>query len=479
VRDTKPASGNLGDLLRHADAAKPALIDCREWERPRTLTFRELDEASSALARGLLARGLARGERVAIVSANRHEFVSAYLGAMRAGLVAVPVNHKLPKAAIEAVLADCAPRMVLVDSERKASFPIGIEFESPAWHSLLDPGPFEPARPAPRELAMILYTSGSSGRPKGVMLTHEGHLWAVQMRLRGGPYDHHRLLIAAPLFHMNGLGTLKFALAAGATVVLMPQFETRRYIEAIARFKATWITAVPPMLAMMFEERALFEATDVSSVTAIRMGSAPVSERLRAQIAQAFPKARIINVYGTTEAGPVVFDPEGRPQPGVELKLVDGELWQRTPAIMLGYLNDPQRTRAVLTDDGWYKSGDVFRRDEAGCYRFVGRIDDMFVSGGENIFPSEVEMVLGRHPDVAQSCVVPVPDDIKGTKPVAFVVPRPGRQPTEDEIKAHVLANAPAYQHPRRVFFIPELPLAGTNKVDRKELERRATKEQR
>jgi acyl-CoA synthetase (AMP-forming)/AMP-acid ligase II len=335
---------------------------------------------------------------------------------------------------------------------------------------------------------MILYTSGSSGRPKGVVLTHEGHLWAVRMRLRGGPYDHHRLLIAAPLFHMNGLGTLKFALAAGATVVLLPQFETRRYIEAIERFGCTWLTAVPPMLAMMFREGALLDATDVSSVTTIRMGSAPVSERLRAQIKQAFPNARVLNVYGTTEAGPVVFGPDperrpkpdaalGWPQPGVELDIVEGELWQRTPAVMLGYLNDPERTAAVLTPDGWYKSGDVFRRDENGCYWFVGRTDDMFVSGGENIFPSEVELVLARHPDVAQACVVPVPDEIKGTKPVAFVVPRAGAHPDEEAIKRFVLANAPAYQHPRRVFFVSELPLAGTNKVDRKALERIAIEE--
>ena len=483
-------AANLGDLLRAAEPSRAAIIDCRDWHNPETLSYGALEHSARAIARGLLARGLERGERVAIVSANRAEFVAAYLGIMRAGLVAVPLNHKLPRATLELVLADCAPRLVLYDEERRAFGLSGIEFGSTGWRALQDPGAFTPVVPVPREPAMILYTSGSSGRPKGVVLTHEGHLWAVRMRLRGGPYDQHRLLIAAPLFHMNGLGTLKFALAAGATVVLLPQFETRRYIEAIERFGCTWLTAVPPMLAMMFRERALLDATDVSGVTAIRMGSAPVSERLRAQIKQAFPNARVLNVYGTTEAGPVVFgpDPQGRPkpdaalgwpQPGVELELVEGELWQRTPAVMLGYLNDAQRTAAVLTPEGWYKSGDVFRRDEAGCYWFVGRTDDMFVSGGENIFPSEVELVLARHPDVAQACVVPVPDEIKGTKPVAFVVPRAGSHPDEDAIKRFVLAHAPAYQHPRRVFFVSELPLAGTNKVDRKALESIAIKESR
>jgi long-chain acyl-CoA synthetase len=484
-------AANLGDLTRAADPSKVAIIDCRDWKNAATLTYGALEQFASAIARGLLARGLERGERVAVLSANRGEFVAAYLGIMRAGLVAVPLNHKLPRQILQLVLEDCTPRLVLYDADRRALLPQriqGVEFASEEWRALQDPGPFVPLVPAPREPAMILYTSGSSGRPKGVVLTHEGHLWAVRMRLRGGPYDHHRLLIAAPLFHMNGLGTLKFALAAGATVVLLPQFETRRYIEAIERFGCTWLTAVPPMLAMMFRERVLLDSTDVSSVTAIRMGSAPVSERLRAQIKQAFPNARVSNVYGTTEAGPVVFgpDPQGRqkpdaalgwPQAGVELKLVEGELWQRTPAVMLGYLNDPERTAAVLTPDGWYKSGDVFRLDENGCYWFVGRNDDMFVSGGENIFPSEVELVLARHPDVAQACVVPVPDEIKGTKPVAFVVPRAGSHPEEEAIKRFVLDNAPAYQHPRRVFFVPELPLAGTNKVDRKALESIALKE--
>ena len=494
-------AANLGDLTRAAEPSKPAIIDCRDWQNPATLSYDALDQAAAGVARGLLARGLERGDRVAIVSANRGEFVAGYLGALRAGLVAVPLNHKLPRATLELVLQDCAPRLVFYDTERRSLVPTGmeaIELGSPEWCALQDPGPFTAVVPARREPAMILYTSGSSGRPKGVVLTHEGHLWAVRMRLRGGPYDHHRLLIAAPLFHMNGLGTLKFALAAGATVILLPQFETRRYIEAIERFRSTWLTAVPPMLAMMFREKALLDATDLSSVTAIRMGSAPVSERLRAQIRESFPNARVLNVYGTTEAGPVVFgpDPQGRPKPDtalgwpqrdVELKLVDssareaaeGELWQRTPAMMLGYLNDPERTAAVLTSDGWYKSGDVFRRDENGCYWFIGRNDDMFVSGGENIFPSEVELVLARHPDVAQACVVPVPDEVKGTKPVAFVVPRAGGSGDEDAIKRFVLENAPAYQHPRRVFFVSELPLAGTNKVDRKALEEMAIKELR
>ena len=137
---------------------------------------------------------------------------------------------------------------------------------------------------------------------------------------------------------------------------------------------------------------------------------------------------------------------------------------------MKGYLNLPEKTRELLTPDGWYISGDVFRRDAAGAYFFVGRSDDMFVCGGENISPGEVEHMLEAHPDIVQACVVAVPDEIKGEKPFAFVVVRPGAALTEAEVKRYAIEHAPAYQHPRQVVFMPALPLAGTNKVDRKAL---------
>ena len=223
------------------------------------------------------------------------------------------------------------------------------------------------------------------------------------------------------------------------------------------------------------------------------MGSAPTTQKLIDSIKRTFPKAVVSNAYGTTEAGPVMFGPhpEGKPKgdmtlgwplPQVEVRTIDasgreadeGVLWIRTPANMAGYLNLPEKTREVMTPDGWYISGDVFCRDAAGAYTFVGRADDMFVCGGENIYPGEVEHMLERHPDILQACVVPVPDELKGEKPFAFVVLRPGSSLTEAEVKQYALANAPAYQHPRAVVFMPELPLAGTNKVDRNVLRRKA-----
>jgi long-chain acyl-CoA synthetase len=260
----------------------------------------------------------------------------------------------------------------------------------------------------------------------------------------------------------------------------------------MGHYRCTWLTAVPPMIAMMLREKDLLARTDLSSVEFIRMGSAPVSLSLMEAIRRALPQASVTNAYGTTEAGPVVFGPHpkglpqpemsvGYPHPKVQLRLVDGNvrdadqgvLEMKSPAVMNGYHNRPD-VKPPFTVDGFYITGDVFRRDADGFHYFVGRTDDMFVSGGENIYPADVERMLERHPDIAQAAVVPIDDEIKGQKPVAFVVPKPGRNPSEDEIKRFALANAPAYAHPRFVWFAEELPLASTNKVDRGALHRLA-----
>jgi long-chain acyl-CoA synthetase len=215
------------------------------------------------------------------------------------------------------------------------------------------------------------------------------------------------------------------------------------------------------------------------------MGSAPVSAGLMAALRDALPRAQITNAYGTTEAGPVVFGPHpkglpqptlsvGYPHPKVALRLVDGDnrhaeqgvLEMKCPALMLGYHNRPD-VKPPIASDGFYITGDVFRRDADGFHYFVGRTDDMFVSGGENIYPADVERMLERHPDISQAIVVPIDDDIKGQKPVAFVIRKAGHTVDVESVKQFALANAPAYQHPRFVWFVDELPLASTNKVDR------------
>ncbi|MBV8825216.1 MAG: acyl--CoA ligase [Hyphomicrobiales bacterium] len=492
-----PCFTNLGDLIRRErDLDKVALIDLGGEEAPREFSYRQLDAMAHGVACALVKRGLERGERVGILSANRAEFLAAYNGILRAGLVAVPVNFRFPAATIAFILRDAGAKLVFCDSARRKDVPAGtpvITFGADGaegFDSFLDPGPFDSVRPAPDEPAMFLYTSGSTGTPKGVVLSHQSHIWVVETRLSGQDLSRHRYLIAAPLYHMNALALAQLACAAHATIVLQPQFSATAYVEAIGRYRITWLTAVPPMIAMMLRERELMARTDLSTVEFVRMGSAPVTQGLMQALHAALPGAAVTNAYGTTEAGPVVFGPHpdglpqpelsvGYPHPAVELRLVDGEspdqgvLEMKCPAVMLGYHNRPD-VPSPITADGFYVTGDVFRRDQNGFHYFIGRTDDMFVSGGENIYPTDVERMLERHPDIAEAAIVPIDDEIKGQKPVAFVVPAPGRSLDEAEVKRFALANAPAYAHPRFVWVVDKLPLASTNKIDRAALKQMA-----
>ena len=466
--------------------------------RPRRFSFADIDRQSGAVAHTLRQRGLQPGERVAILSANRAEFLFAFLGTMRAGLVSVPVNTKLPAATVRVVLDDCDARLVFTDAAHCALVPSDLpSIALEEWDGFvaagLAAGLFQTIVPQPNDPAMFLYTSGSTGRPKGVVLSHRSHLWVLGVRTSRPDLDQERVQVAAPLYHMNGLAMAQLTLASGGLLVLLPGFTARSYIEAAAEWGTTALTSVPPMVAMMLQEPDLLAIRDLSGVRSIRMGSAPITQSLIDRVRRVFPRAAISNGYGTTEAGPVVFapHPDGRPtpdtslgvgHPAVDLRLMrdgqavtdEGVLEMRCPAQMNAYHKLPEATAKAITPDGFYITGDVFHRDGDGFFSFVGRADDMFVSGGENIYPGEVETILEAHPAIAQASVIALPDEIKGTKPAAFVVLRPGAEATEDELRRYVLARAPAYAHPRRVWFVPSLPLAGTNKVDRKALLQRA-----
>jgi long-chain acyl-CoA synthetase len=490
---------NLGDLFDPAaDPDKVALIGLDANAQARDYTYGQIDAMANGVARALAARAYAPGARIAILAANSVTYVATVLGIMRAGLVAVPVNFKFPPALIRYVLQDSGAQLVFHDAARLAALPGDLPVALPAidlddapgsaFQRFLDPGAYTIAASDPHAPAMMLYTSGSTGRPKGVLLSHESHLWIVKTRRVATPLEGERPLIAAPLYHMNAMALVLLSLASHATTVLLPQFTASVYLSAIERYRCTWLTAVPPMIAMMLQEKEQLARTDLSSVKVIRMGSAPVSASLLAQIHRLLPNARVINAYGTTEGGPVVFGPHpkglptpamsvGYPHPLVDVRLQhsaqdeegQGMLEMRSPGLMLGYHQRPD-VREPITADGYYATGDVFRRDADGFYYFVGRRDDMFVSGGENIFPGEVEKMLEQHPAVQQAAVVPVEDDIKGTKPVAYVVLKPGEHVDEQSLKHYALENAPAYQHPRRIWFVDALPLASTNKIDRNAL---------
>ncbi|HMK80258.1 MAG TPA: class I adenylate-forming enzyme family protein [Xanthobacteraceae bacterium] len=487
---------NLGDLIdRSRDLARPAIIDLVDPGHPREYSHRTIDDMANGVAQLMRARGLPRGAHVAIVALNRAEYLAAYFGIMRAGCIAVPVNIKLPRETVDYIMDDASIALAFADDANRALIRAGIpvisfDDEGPeGFAAQVKPGPFESVKAAPDEVGQMLYTSGSTGRPKGVPLSHYGQLWALATRTSGAQSESDRYIIAQPLFHMNGLFSAKTIFATNASVVLLPAFEARAYVEALAKYRVTAAGAVPTMWARVLKESDLLGKLDFSAFRRLMLGSAPMTMGLWDRIKAAFPGVALTIGYGTTEAGPAVFGPHpggiptpplalGHPIEGSELKLVDGSadegvLMMRNPALMAGYHNLPQQSAKALRD-GWYYSGDVMRRDKAGFYYFVGRADDMFVCAGENIYPGEVEKLLERHPQVQQAAVVPLPDEERSQVPVAFIVTRPQAKLSADEIRKFALANGPAYQHPRRIEFVAELPWAGTNKIDRKALIDRA-----
>jgi long-chain acyl-CoA synthetase len=490
---------NLGDAIS-VDAASDiaAIIEPLSPSGERIYNYGGVRRMAAAVARGLMARGLRAGDRVAILSANRSEYLFAFLGALQAGMVSVPVNHKLSPATIDFILNDCDARIAIGDEaclSLAGARCTKISFDSMgenAFRGLIDEGRFESVRVDSETAAMILYTSGSTGRPKGVVLSHRSQLSSMKLRA-GLALPAMRTLVAAPLYHMNGLVNCQSALSRGDTIVLLPQFTAVGYIEAAARHRVSSLTAVPTMIAMMLRETELLSKTDLSHVDIVRMASAPLTQALIDQTRAVFPKAAIFNGYGTTEGGPVVFGlhPEGFQLPdtsvgyplnGVEWRLIrdgrevddEGALELRSECTMSHYLNLPEMTSRAITEDGFYRTKDIFKRDKNGFFYFVGRTDDMFVCGGENIYPGDIEAMLERHPEILQAAVVPMTDELKGKKPVAFVVRAPNSSIDEEGVRVFARANGPAYQHPRRVAFVDELPLAGTNKIDKAALIRAA-----
>jgi long-chain acyl-CoA synthetase len=466
-----------------------AIIDLASPGATREITYAQLAAQSDAVAAGLAARGLGPGARVGILALNRPEYIAALYGTMRAGAIPVPLNVKLPAESLAFIAKDAGLSLLFLDAAHRTVAPAvaAVDFDAD-YAQFLKPGPFDPVSPAAGEVCLQPYTSGSTGRPKGVLLTHAGQAWQIEALVRARrmtPED--RVLVAAPLYHKNALVWTKVCLAAGASIVLLARFDQRLYVESIGRYRVTRLSGVPTMFHLILNDPAL-AAVDKSSVRAIGVGSAPASPALFEALHHTFPNAVATNGYGVTEAGPVMFanHPGGVPRPaasigypleGCEIRLDpgpdEGVLQTRNPGVMAAYHNLPAETAKRLKD-GWFDTGDVCRRDADGFYYFVGRTDDMFVCGGENVYPGDVEGTLERHPDILQAAVLPVDHALKGQVPVAFVVARPGAELTEQAVKEWALAHGPAYQHPRRVFLVPELPLAGTNKIDRAALKARA-----
>jgi long-chain acyl-CoA synthetase len=285
-------------------------------------------------------------------------------------------------------------------------------------------------------------------------------------------------------------GAIKPMLHAGGSVVILPNFEPKRFLETLSHYRCTQAGSVPAVFTRLLQHRHLIESLDFSALKSLKLGSAPVQEELMEQVQAAFG-CEVGESYGLTEGGPVMIGPplDGRKVPfgscGVawpegEIKLLDasgkedphfGELWVRNPGVTPGYYRLPE-VNARRLKDGWLATGDLFYRDDQGFLFFKGRTDDMFNSGGENIYPKEVENLLLSHPEVYDAAVVPVAHPVKGHVPVAMVMRQAGSTVTEAELKQYCLDNGPAYAHPRRIRLVEEIPLSGAAKIDRTQVQR-------
>lgn len=497
-------AGNLGffhrPALAHA-AERTALVELASHGAATSITHGELDAHMDAVAAGLARAGLGPGDRLLVATGNGIAFVACLFGAMRLGVQPVPLNtalgadviaHIVADAAIEAVVGDleAAPHLGEVDLPARR-WAIG---RVPAgWRRFADLLAFDAAydafAPGPRTPAFVAYTSGSSGLPKGVLLGHDGLLWSISLAERLAPLPVDACAVAAtPLYHKNAMrGIIKPYLRAGATAVILRRFAPRLFVEALADYGATFTSGVPAIFSRALAERDLFARLRFPHLASVAIGSAVVTEALAAAVEAAF-ETKVKNAYGLTEAGGPLQPPgDGRPVPGGSVGVVApegevalrdfsgqpvtgagvGELWVKNPAVTLGYLHRPEETAERLVD-GWFKTGDRFRRDADGFFFFVGRADEMFNCGGENLYPKQVEDLIARHPDVAEVAVAPIPHDDKGQAPAALVVPRAGSSPTADEIRRFCLAHGPAYAHPRRILLVDALPMLGTGKTDRR-----------
>jgi long-chain acyl-CoA synthetase len=490
-------SGNLADLVRAAAECRPdkrALVS-GEVE----VCWRDLDARIDAAAAGLLAEGLQAGDRVAILLANVVDFPVAYLGVLRADLVAVPLNPGATTEELRWALGDSGARAVVVGAEGAGAVHEvaggvdalgGLEhvfISGSSWEDLLARGSSAGARRSRRggeDLAVLLYTSGTSGRPKGAMLPHRALLANLEQTAGitppvAGPDD--VVLLVLPLFHVYGLnGALGAVVRHGATGVLVERFDPVDTLAEIRRTSVTHIVGAPPMYLAWSRLPDL--ADGFQTVRLALSGAAPLPAAVFSRVRDVTGQS-VFEGYGLTETAPVLTStlmsevPRagsiGRPLPGVELRLLDeagsaveegdpGEVVVRGANVFLGYWPDGADGPDA---DGWFATGDVAYADEDGDLHLVDRRQDLVLVSGFNVYPREVEDVLVRHPEVAEAAVLGVPHPCTGEAVQALVVRIPGSHLTAEELLAHAARSLARFKCPTAVEFVLDLPRGATGKV--------------
>lgn len=514
-----PRATNFATLYDDATTLEPDRVALIEGETGREVTYGELSENVARAGNALAELGVAKGDRVALFFPNELAFLYAFFGAIGLGAVPVPVNIRLERSDLEHIVTDSDPEVVVttaseetfeevlavvddVDTVAVASDDSAVLDRRDDLVSFTDAmaaasPKLSPVDVAAADPALQPYTSGTTSAPKGVVITHGGCNWNVKVVRQVQLFDEDdRAVVAAPLYHKNAMiGAIKPLLGAGGSVVIMDGFDAEAVIEAIDRYDVTFIRGVPAMFKMLVDETEALEAHDTSSIEWAVSGSATLSEALVEDFVDAFG-APLGEAYGLTEGGPLVtMSPRWGPRkigssglalPGVETRVVDpdtgeevatgeiGELLVSSPGVGSYHDRPEAQAEAFEQRDGkrFLHTQDLARKDDQEYHYIVGRVDDMLVVGGENVHPAKVEDRLQRHPAVTDAAVVSAPHAVKNEAPVAFVVA--SEDVTEEELKEFAIDRGPAYAHPRRVFFVDSLPLAGTGKVDRDELRTRA-----
>jgi long-chain acyl-CoA synthetase len=474
-----------------ATAAGSCAVVCQDTRR----TYAELGTRCRRLAGGLRVLGLAPGDRVGVIGLNSDRYLELYLGVPAAGFVLVPVNSRLAPAEMRAILADAGVSVLFADADYPGAADVKQMLTMPGDYEdlIAAAGEASEARPAEHDLAALFYTSGTTGAAKGAMHTHRTLVASALHFMATWPFDRQtRWMVASPMFHTGGIiGTLA-TVWAGGTHVIMPRFDPDLAVDLIEREAVTHTLLVPTMLAATASAQ-LARPRDVSSLRYLSHGASPISAETLRKARKAFPDAELLHVYGTTEATPIttllpheelILDTPrvrscGQPATGVEIRIVDdegrdvptgtvGDILVRSASVMAGYWRKPEATAEVLRGD-WYLTGDLGYRDDESYIYLVDRAKDMIVSGGENIYSTEVEDALASHPVVEEVAVFGVPDPRWGEAVYAVVY---AKQPVSpEELVAHCRERIARFKVPRCIELRAEpLPKSAAGKILKREL---------
>jgi feruloyl-CoA synthase len=467
----------------------------------QSITYSEVDALSRRAASVLAAHDVQAGDRVAAMCFNTPGFVVSMLGAWRLGAVVVPINHKMQAPEVDYILGHARVKLCVFDGDlapviARLQTPVTLlsTGATPTGFASLDAlqqqaAPFDAPAPADDALAQILYTSGTTGRPKGCMLSHRSVCTtAMTSALALSMHRDERTLMAMPLWHSSPLNNWMLGtLYVGGTVILLREYHPLHFLQAAQDERATLYFGAPVSYLLPLQMQIDVGAFDLSSVRAWIYGGGPIGAETACQLATLYRSDRFYQVFGMTETGPcgTVLYPEeqiakagsiGRvATPGVDLRVVRedgaeagpdeiGEIWLKADSTMQGYLDNEAATREVLRD-GWYRSGDLARRDADGFLFVVDRSKDMIITGGENVYSKEVEDVLVAHPDIQDAAVIGRPHAQWGETVVAVLVSKPGTQPDPEAIKAFAAERLARYKVPREFVMRDALPRTPTGKL--------------